>query len=401
MAHKVFICHSSKDKAVADAACAALESHRIPCWIAPRDITPGDEYAASIIDALDECHIVLLIFSTHSNNSTQCRREIERAVSKEKILVPFRIEDVLPTRAMEFHLMNTHWLDALTPPVESRLTDLCTTVSRIIERHSPPSPPLWQSSPSTEARRAQEQADAGRQAEEDRIAREQSERAAQDERHAQSQRGMAAPAQSVAARHSQHIQSDLPDPPDTFVPRFITGPDIYSAPSVVPETRKVWWKTSSTLAFMVPLCIVGVVLIGFASFRTHGSPTPATTASTTRASTTPTPTRPSPYDQAQAASAKGDYATAAQLLTGVCANGTGTPAACVQLGDLYRTGQGVAADPSRAAQLYQQACKAGDENGCSNYKVLQAALAALDGQDNNAAAQKAARAAAARKALEQ
>jgi hypothetical protein len=135
--HKVFICHSSKDKLVADAACAALEAHRIPCWIAPRDITPGDEYAASIIDALDECQIVLLIFSAHSNDSTQCRREIERAVSKEKILIPFRIEDVMPSRAMEFHLMSTHWLDALTPPREQRLSDLCNTITKIVNQQSP------------------------------------------------------------------------------------------------------------------------------------------------------------------------------------------------------------------------------------------------------------------------
>ena len=143
MAHKVFICHSAKDKLVADAACAALEAHRIPCWIAPRDILAGEEYGASIIDALDECQIVLLIFSLNANNSSQVRREIERAVSKEKILVPYRIEDVLPSRAMEFALMNTHWLDALTPPMEHRLNDLCDTISRLIQKHAV-TEPLWQ-----------------------------------------------------------------------------------------------------------------------------------------------------------------------------------------------------------------------------------------------------------------
>jgi hypothetical protein len=116
MAHKVFICHSSTDKAVADAVCAALEAQRIPCWIAPRDILAGEEYGKSIVDALASCQIVLLVFSAHANGSPQVRREIERAVSKGKIIVPFRIEDVLPSDAMEFALSNTHWLDALTPP---------------------------------------------------------------------------------------------------------------------------------------------------------------------------------------------------------------------------------------------------------------------------------------------
>lgn len=143
MAHIVFICHSSKDKHVADAVCAALEAQRIPCWIAPRDILAGEEYGKSIIDALTSCQIVILIFSAHANDSPQVRREIERAVSKGKIIVPFRIEDVLPSDAMEFALSNTHWLDALTPPLERYILDLCDTIARLIQRHKESEPPLW------------------------------------------------------------------------------------------------------------------------------------------------------------------------------------------------------------------------------------------------------------------
>jgi flagellar biosynthesis GTPase FlhF len=173
MAHTVFICHSSQDKLVADAACAALEAQRIPCWIAPRDILAGDEYGEAIIDALSGCQIVLLIFSLNANNSPQVRREIERAVSKEKIIVPFRIEDVLPSRAMEFALSNTHWLDAISPPMEHRLTELCATISRLMQRRAGAGP-MWQAQPSAEevkrkAREAEEarlkEAEAARQAE--------------------------------------------------------------------------------------------------------------------------------------------------------------------------------------------------------------------------------------------
>jgi uncharacterized protein YjiK len=143
MAHTVFICHSSNDKQVADAACAALEAQRIPCWIAPRDILAGEEYGKAIVDALASCQIVLLIFSGHANDSPQVRREIERAVSKGKIIVPFRIEDVMPSDAMEFALSNTHWLNALTPPLERYLLQLCDTISRLMQKHIDAEPPLW------------------------------------------------------------------------------------------------------------------------------------------------------------------------------------------------------------------------------------------------------------------
>ncbi len=56
MKFDVFISHSRHDKAVADAACAALENAGIRCWIAPRNILPGGDWGASIVDAINSCH---------------------------------------------------------------------------------------------------------------------------------------------------------------------------------------------------------------------------------------------------------------------------------------------------------------------------------------------------------
>jgi hypothetical protein len=48
MPHDVFISHSSQNKLVVDAVCAALESNRIGCWIAPRNVQPGRSFAREI-----------------------------------------------------------------------------------------------------------------------------------------------------------------------------------------------------------------------------------------------------------------------------------------------------------------------------------------------------------------
>jgi hypothetical protein len=77
-----FISYANQDKAAADAACAVLESVGIRCWIAPRDIRPGREFADAIIEAIDHCRVMVLIFSASANESAQIHREIERAVSK-------------------------------------------------------------------------------------------------------------------------------------------------------------------------------------------------------------------------------------------------------------------------------------------------------------------------------
>ena len=99
MALDAFISYSSKDKTAADAACAVLERAGIRCWIAPRDIRPGQEYGHSIIEAIDQCRVMVLIFSANANDSRQTHREIERAVSKGIPIIPLRIEEVVPTKS--------------------------------------------------------------------------------------------------------------------------------------------------------------------------------------------------------------------------------------------------------------------------------------------------------------
>ena len=132
MPHDVFISYSARDKAVAEAACAALEGRGMRCWIAPRDVLPGLAYAAALIDALKESRVFVLVFSSHSNDSPQVQREVERAVSRGVPIIPFRIEEVVPSKAMEYYISTPHWLDALTPPVGKHLPRLAETVEALL-----------------------------------------------------------------------------------------------------------------------------------------------------------------------------------------------------------------------------------------------------------------------------
>ena len=133
MEFDAFISSSSRDKTAADATCAVLESAGVRCWIAPRDVRPGVEYGAAIIDAIERCRVMVLIFSSSANESRQVHREIERAVSRGIPIVPVRIEDVVPTKSMEYFLGAIHWLDALTPPLEDHLHKLAETVKAILQ----------------------------------------------------------------------------------------------------------------------------------------------------------------------------------------------------------------------------------------------------------------------------
>lgn len=130
---KVFISYSHNDKEQADAVCVRLESANIQCWIAPRDISPSKDWAEEIIDAINATDVMVLIFSSCSNNSPQVRREVERAVHKGLIVLPFRIEDVIPSKSLEYYISTQHWLDASSGSFDKHLDILYSCVQALIK----------------------------------------------------------------------------------------------------------------------------------------------------------------------------------------------------------------------------------------------------------------------------
>ena len=134
MAHDVFISYSHEDQTTANAMLATLESHGIRCWIDYRDALPGMDYEEAIIDAIDEAKALVLIFSSHSNESVHIKREVERAVSLGLSVLNFRTEDIAPSKTLEYLISTPHWLDAMTPPLEDHLTRLADTLTVLLAK---------------------------------------------------------------------------------------------------------------------------------------------------------------------------------------------------------------------------------------------------------------------------
>jgi hypothetical protein len=142
MAHDVFVCHSSEDKTIANAACAKLESAGIRCWMAPRDPIAGIPYGRQLVDAITAARVVLLIFSGNANRSEHVLRELEVASDSGKIIVPFRIENVVPSGDLRYYITRVHWLDAMSPPMESRLNELVALMQRLMDLPITPAAPV-------------------------------------------------------------------------------------------------------------------------------------------------------------------------------------------------------------------------------------------------------------------
>ena len=146
----IFISHSSEDKTIADATCACLESRGLRCWVAPRDIVAGASWSESIIDAINDSKVMVLILSSHSNVSKQVLREIERAANRGIPILPFRINDVQLTKSLEYFLSSSHWLDAYKGPLKQNVEQLANNVAIVLEKQdavrpldNPKSASLW------------------------------------------------------------------------------------------------------------------------------------------------------------------------------------------------------------------------------------------------------------------
>ncbi len=141
MAHDVFISCTAADKPVGDAICATLEANAIRCWIAPRDIMPGADWGASIIEAIQKARLMVLVFSAKANASEHIKREVERAVNAGMPIIPVRIEDVMPQGALEYFLSTPHWLDAFTGELAEHLAKL-VQVARLLLGQDPGAKPI-------------------------------------------------------------------------------------------------------------------------------------------------------------------------------------------------------------------------------------------------------------------
>lgn len=130
--HDVFISYSSYNKYIADAICHRLESGGVKCWYAPRDIPGGEEWPAAIVRAIRASRVFILIYSKESNQSKQILREVTTAVDSECVIIPFRIDESEMSNNLAYYLNTLHWLDAVSPPLESNIEQLYQRVRAVV-----------------------------------------------------------------------------------------------------------------------------------------------------------------------------------------------------------------------------------------------------------------------------
>jgi hypothetical protein len=138
----IFVSHSTSDKGVAEWLVGALETAGVTCWIAPRDIPPGSDFGEEIFTAIEQSTMFVLVFSNRADGSKHVLREVDLALDRDKIIVPIKIDDSVPTGGMGYRLRTVQWIDAGGTPIPAKIVqDTLTVLTAAAKRAAPPETP--------------------------------------------------------------------------------------------------------------------------------------------------------------------------------------------------------------------------------------------------------------------
>ncbi len=119
MSHDVFLTCAEEDRAVAREIADGLSAREFSVFFEPQ--ADGDRIA----EAIKQARLVIVLFSSASNQSATLRKELAISDSLDKPVIPVRIEDAEPEGYFLYELTDRDWLDLYPDPVRKvdRLAD--------------------------------------------------------------------------------------------------------------------------------------------------------------------------------------------------------------------------------------------------------------------------------------
>ena len=133
--YDIFISHSHVNQEIALNLCTVLEQKGVSCWIAPRNVGVG-HYSSAIVEGIENSKAMVLLLSSHSNNSTPVLNELESATNNNLMIIPVRIEDVLPTKSIGYYIRTNNWFDNFNPTSMTDFENVAETIKSAIDSNN-------------------------------------------------------------------------------------------------------------------------------------------------------------------------------------------------------------------------------------------------------------------------
>lgn len=122
--YDVFISYSSKDQKIIEALCHYLEAQNLRCFVAYRDIPKGADWGTHIPPAIENSKVFVYVHTKNANKSLDTTREIQYALDYKRVIIPFRIENVVYDSEKDYRLKCINWLDAFPGKPEDYFGEL-------------------------------------------------------------------------------------------------------------------------------------------------------------------------------------------------------------------------------------------------------------------------------------
>lgn len=123
-----FLSHASADAELAQQLCERLESQGVRCWIAPRDLTPGNPYSSEIVHGIEGSDALILLATATAVTSHNVLNELEQAHRLHKTLLTVMIGKPEISRQLSYYIARLHWIEAAAPSMESVAARLAQTL---------------------------------------------------------------------------------------------------------------------------------------------------------------------------------------------------------------------------------------------------------------------------------
>ena len=140
MAASIFISYAGRDLKTAATLCQALEAAGFACWMASRDIPPGENFQIAIVRAIRAAQVMVLVFTHNSNHSEEVAKELALASQTRLRVVPLRMEEVLPNEAFAYEFATRQWID-FTAGWDAAMAQLRQRLAATLAAPEPPPDP--------------------------------------------------------------------------------------------------------------------------------------------------------------------------------------------------------------------------------------------------------------------
>lgn len=149
---RLFVSHHSSTYDTALKVEELLAARGVSCWIAPRDVEPGEPFDKAISRAIVGSAAILLLFCEKSDKSRHVKRELILGDTAARPIIPLRLEAIDPGE-LAYHLADSQWIDWIDrrETVMDRVANQARQYAAVLPAFDGPLPPTHRLPPDSAA----------------------------------------------------------------------------------------------------------------------------------------------------------------------------------------------------------------------------------------------------------